>query len=151
MCIDGYLTLFLSRGILDDSAFTKSFIPLASKPITYQHQQTDSSHCSSFPSSLSPAPCNTSSHPAPQPQALLSGTEAEQREQHHPMDKGRTAGCLGNVHQMQDTLLTERVPADLSEDVLLKTLQNLMMEAVRGELVLTAHPSPVILPPVSTR
>ncbi|XP_047455942.1 cilia- and flagella-associated protein 65 isoform X2 [Mugil cephalus] len=44
-----------------------------------------------------------------------------------------------------------RVPADMSEYVLMNTLQNLMMEAVRGELVLTSHPRTIILPPVSTR
>ncbi|KAL6100579.1 cfap65 [Pungitius sinensis] len=48
-------------------------------------------------------------------------------------------------------LAPEHAPADLSEGVLLNTLQNLMMEAVRGELVLTAHPRAVILPPVCTR
>ncbi|KAM9346883.1 cilia- and flagella-associated protein 65 [Symphorus nematophorus] len=126
------LTSLLSD-ILDDPAFTQSLIPLASKPITYRLQET--------PPPRSPS----SSHPAPQTQALPSGTVAGQREQHHTVDSEGTAGCSGKTPH------AEHVPADLSEDVLLNTLQNLMMEAVRGELVLTAHPRTVILPPVSSR
>ncbi|XP_044073745.1 cilia- and flagella-associated protein 65 isoform X2 [Siniperca chuatsi] len=141
----------LIRDILDDPAFTHSLITLASKPITYQLQETSPSHWSSFPSSLPPPPCPTSSHPTPQPQVLLSGTTAEQTEQHNTVDSEGAAGCSGNRPQTQNTLHTGHVPADISEDILLKTLQNLMMEAVRGELVLTAYPRTVILPPVSTR
>lgn len=141
------LPLSLSRDVLDDAPFTQSLITLASKPITYQLQETGPSHCSSFSSSLPPPPCPTSSHPTPQPQAPLPG----QKEQHNTVDSEDTAGSLGNRPQTPSSLNTERVPADLSEEVLLNTLQNLMMEAVRGELVLTAHPRTVILPPASTR
>lgn len=76
---------------------------------------------------------------------------AGQREQRNTVDKEGTAGCLGYGPQTQSTLHTNHVPADMSEDVLLNTLQNVMMEAVRGELVLTAHPRTIILPPVSKR
>nr|XP_043871592.1 cilia- and flagella-associated protein 65 isoform X2 [Solea senegalensis] len=46
---------------------------------------------------------------------------------------------------------TELVPAELSKMVLSSTIQNLMMEAVRGELELTGYPRSIILPPVSPR
>ncbi|XP_045910743.1 cilia- and flagella-associated protein 65 isoform X2 [Micropterus dolomieu] len=141
----------LLRDILDEPVFTQSLITLASKPITYRLQETSPSHCSSSPSSLPPPPCPTSCHPTPQPPVLLSKTTAGQTEQHNTMDSEGTAGCLGNRPQTQNTLHTEHAPADMSEDVLLNTLQNLMMEAVRGELVLTVHPRTVMLPPVYTR
>ncbi|XP_008291748.1 coiled-coil domain-containing protein 108, partial [Stegastes partitus] len=129
----------LLRNILDDSAFVRSLIPLASKPHTYQPTETTSSHCASFPSSPRPPVCSTSSSPraSPQPPVLLSG------------DRQRTAG--GSGAEAQRSPQAERVPADMTEDVLLSTLQNLMMEAVRGELVLTAHPHTVISPPASPR
>lgn len=149
MCI--YESLSLSRDILDEPVFTQSLITLASKPITYRLQETSPYHCSSSPSSLPPPPCPTSSHPTPQPPVLLSKTTAGKTEQHNTMDSEGTAGCLGNRPQTQNTLHTEHAPADMSEDVLLNTLQNLMMEAVRGELVLTVHPRTVMLPPVYTR
>ncbi|XP_035030976.2 cilia- and flagella-associated protein 65 [Hippoglossus stenolepis] len=64
----------------------------------------------------------------------------------------------GTVDRAGTTLLgtrdkqhTERAPVDVSRDVLLNTFQNMMMEAVRGELGLTEHPRSVISPPVSTR
>ncbi|KAF3842925.1 hypothetical protein F7725_001774 [Dissostichus mawsoni] len=89
--------------------------------------------------SLSPSslPSSSSSYPAPQAQLLSSGTQGEE-DPLSPVDGE------GTPHP-------EHVPADVSEEVLLNTLQNLMMEAVRGELVLTAHPRTVMLPPVSTR
>ncbi|XP_069010849.1 cilia- and flagella-associated protein 65 [Embiotoca jacksoni] len=115
----------LLRNILDDSAFVESLITLASKHTTYRPKETSSSPC---PSSSPP--------PTPRPQVLLSGTG----------DREETAGCSGTW----SALRPERVPADMSEDILLNTLQNLMMEAVREELILTAHPRTIILPPVST-
>ncbi|XP_037646659.1 cilia- and flagella-associated protein 65 isoform X1 [Sebastes umbrosus] len=141
----------LLSGVLDDPAFTQSLNTLAFKPIAYQPRETRPSHYSSRPSFLSPPPCPTSSHPPPQPQVLLRGKVAGQKEQHNRVDSEGTAGCPRNRPQTQNTPHTERVPADISEDVLLNTLQNLMMEAVRGELGLTAHPRTVILPPVYTR
>ncbi|XP_035860503.1 cilia- and flagella-associated protein 65 isoform X3 [Sander lucioperca] len=141
------LTSLLS-GILDDPAFTQSLITLASKPITYQLRKTSPS---SLPSFLPPPSCPTiPSHPTHQRQVLLSGTVG-QKEQHNTVDSEGTAGCWRNRRPTQNTPHTEHVPADMSEDVLLNTLQNLMIEAVRGELVLTAHPRTVILPPFSTR
>ncbi|GAA6231328.1 coiled-coil domain-containing protein 108 [Lates japonicus] len=122
----------LLRDILDDSAFAQSLITLASKPITYH--PTKSSNCTPV------CPASSSS-----PQVLLDGTKAGLSEEHTTVDREGTAGCSGNTQH------TEPVPADMSEGVLLNTLQNLMMEAVSGELVLTAHPRTVILPPVSTR
>ncbi|KAL0985623.1 hypothetical protein UPYG_G00159560 [Umbra pygmaea] len=52
---------------------------------------------------------------------------------------------------VQETI--RRLPefCDLAEDVLLNTLQNLMMEAFLGELVLTARPRIITLPPISRR
>uniref|UniRef100_A0A8C3A4G6 Si:ch1073-349o24.2 n=1 Tax=Cyclopterus lumpus TaxID=8103 RepID=A0A8C3A4G6_CYCLU len=128
--------LSFSRGILDDPAFIHSLVTLPSIPITYQPQETSSSHCPTSPP-----------HLTPKPQVLLSGTAAQKE----PVDREGTAGRLRNQQRTQNTAHTEHVPADTSEDVLLNTLQNLMMEAVRGELVLTSHPRTVILPPVFTR
>ncbi|XP_056292370.1 cilia- and flagella-associated protein 65 [Pseudoliparis swirei] len=129
----------LLGGILDDPAFIHSLVTLPSLPITYQLQETSSSHRPTSPPPLTP-----------KPQVLLSGAAA-QNEQHHIVDSEGPAGRLRNQRGTQNTAHTEHVPADMSEDVLLNTLQNLMMEAVRGELVLTAHPRTVILPPVFTR
>ncbi|KAM7380772.1 hypothetical protein PAMP_004045 [Pampus punctatissimus] len=119
----------LLRDILDDEAFAQSLITLASRPVTYKRHLL----------------------PTPQPQILLNGTKPGLKEQHGTVDSEETAGCSGNRLQTQTTLSTEHAHADMSEDILLNTLQNLMMEAVRGELVLTVHPRTIILPPVSAR
>ncbi|KAK5861375.1 hypothetical protein PBY51_022778 [Eleginops maclovinus] len=118
----------LLRGILDDPAFSQSLMSLESKPINSQPRKTSPSLS---PSSL---PSSSSSYPATQAQLLHSGEE----------EQLSTADGEGTPHP-------DHAPADVSEEVLLNTLQNLVMEAVRGELVLTAHPRTVMLPPVSTR
>ncbi|XP_029315132.1 LOW QUALITY PROTEIN: cilia- and flagella-associated protein 65 [Cottoperca gobio] len=141
----------LISGVLDDPAFTGSLTALESKPITYQLRKTSPSPCSSSPSSLPPPPCPASSHTAPPHQVLSSGAVAVQEEPHITVDSEGTAGCSRNRAQTQNTPHAEQAPADISVNVLLNTLQNLMMEAARGELVLTAHPRTVVLPPVSTR
>uniref|UniRef100_UPI0009B41025 cilia- and flagella-associated protein 65 n=1 Tax=Monopterus albus TaxID=43700 RepID=UPI0009B41025 len=119
--------------------------------ITYQPAECSPFHCPSSPSSLHHPICPTHfSLPKPQPQVLLSGTKVGVNEEHHTEDREGTAGCLENRLQTQNTQSAERVPADISKYVLLNTLQNLMMEAVRGELVLTAHPRFATLPPAFT-
>ncbi|KAM4731000.1 cilia- and flagella-associated protein 65 [Anableps anableps] len=45
----------------------------------------------------------------------------------------------------------ERAPFNVIEAVLLKTFQNIMTEAVGGQLVITAHPRTIMLPPFSVR
>ncbi|XP_068557648.1 cilia- and flagella-associated protein 65 [Cebidichthys violaceus] len=140
----------LLRDVLDHPSFTHYQNTLPSKPLPYRLRETSSSPCSSSPSSPPPPDCPTVSHLTPKPQTPLSGT-AEQKEQHSAADSEGTAGRSRNKPQTRNTPHTEHVPADMCEDVLLNTLQNLMMEAVRGELVLTAHPRAVILPPVFTR
>ncbi|XP_033474057.2 cilia- and flagella-associated protein 65 [Epinephelus lanceolatus] len=131
----------LLRSILDDPAFTQSLFTLPFKPITYQLQETSPHPCSS-----SPFP-----HPTPHPEGLLSGMLAGQAEQHNPVDSEGITRCSRKGPPKQNTPHAEHMPADISEDFLLNTLQNLMMEAVRGEPVLTAHPCTIMLPPVSTR
>uniref|UniRef100_A0A3Q1HG52 Uncharacterized protein n=1 Tax=Anabas testudineus TaxID=64144 RepID=A0A3Q1HG52_ANATE len=149
-----FLSFSLCRNILDDSAFTQSLITLVSKPIIYQPAGTSPSYCPSVSSSSDLPDSSTSSHHKPEPQVGLSGTEsieARLNEDDNAVDRDGTAGRLTNKPQTQNTLRPEYVPASMAEDVLLNTLQNLMMEAVSGELVLTAHPRTVILPPVSAR
>lgn len=127
---------------------------MLSNPITYQPTETSPSHCPSVSTSPDVSVCPTSSHPKPEPQVVLSGNECVEaglNEEDNAVDRDGTAGRLDIKTQTQNTLHPEYVPAYVAEDVLLNTLQNLMMEAVSGELVLTAHPRTVILPPVSAR
>lgn len=122
--------------ILDDSAFIQRLISSASKPDTYRPAGSSSPDRSSFPSSSCQCLCPSSSPPArPQTRALSRTVGSEE-----------SAGSSGNTPHTR-----EHVSAFMSELVLMNTLQNLMMEAVRGELVLTACPRSNILPPVSTR
>ncbi|KAM8855968.1 cilia- and flagella-associated protein 65 isoform 2-T2 [Spinachia spinachia] len=126
----------LLRDILEDPAFIFSLNALSPRPIIYQL--------------LPPAPDSpTFSQLAPDPQ-ILSGGTGQQKEQRDTADSEGAAGRWRDNSPTQSTVLAEHAPADLSEDVLLNTLQNLMMEAVRGELILTAHPRAVTLPPVCT-
>ncbi|KAK2906267.1 cilia- and flagella-associated protein 65 [Channa argus] len=132
-----HILISLLNNILDDSAFIQPLITLVSKPILYQPAQT------------SPILQPPSSPSKIEPQVLLSGSEAGRND--NTVDKEESAGSLKNKSQTQNTLHPENVPAHIVEDILLNTLQNLMMEAVRGELALNAYPRTVILPPLSAR
>lgn len=131
-----------ARSVFDDTAFTQSLMGSTSTPTYRQVQEPPASHCS------------TSSRPAAQDQGKQSGKTAGRKEQQHTtVDSEGIAGRSENRPQTQNTLSTHtaQVAADMIEDILLNTLQNLMMEAVRGELVLTAYPRTVMLPPFSRR
>ncbi|XP_014841480.1 PREDICTED: coiled-coil domain-containing protein 108 isoform X1 [Poecilia mexicana] len=106
----------LYRELLDDPAIAKSLMVLASSPPIYECQ-TSTSPSSTLPSS-------------PQHSVQSSWT----------VDGEEAAVCLGKIPQIQATAESKHAPSDLAEAVLLKTLQNLMMEAVTGELSLSAHP-----------
>ncbi|KAM9364881.1 cilia- and flagella-associated protein 65 [Pholidichthys leucotaenia] len=125
--ISAYILTSLLRNLLDDSSFVQFLSSLACTPKFFKPLETSSSHFLSTPSStLFPSNSATSSHCKHQPQVLLTETvESKGREGY--------------------------VPADISEDVLMNTLQNLMMEAVRGELVLTADHCNVVIPPFPIR
>ncbi|XP_074550256.1 cilia- and flagella-associated protein 65 isoform X1 [Halichoeres trimaculatus] len=140
------------RDILEDSAFTESLSALASNPQTYQISETTPTQSPVLPSSLPPRPFPTAlSQAASQPPVLFSGIINAETKQHNRVESQDTTGSPIKGPQRENTQHTRHVPADISEDVLLNTIQNLMIEAVRGELVLTAHPRSVNLPPVSNR
>ncbi|XP_023806814.1 cilia- and flagella-associated protein 65 isoform X2 [Oryzias latipes] len=61
------------------------------------------------------------------------------------------SACGGGTARPAQTSPSERVPVHAAEAILRNTLQNLMMAAVKGELVITAPPRGVFLPPPSMR
>uniref|UniRef100_A0A672IH14 Si:ch1073-349o24.2 n=1 Tax=Salarias fasciatus TaxID=181472 RepID=A0A672IH14_SALFA len=139
--IQQYLALFSDqpskhfRDILDDSAFVEHLITLPSKPDIHQL----SAHRPPLPSSPRPAVRPTSSPPPPsQPMVPLAGKA----------DRKDTTGRSGHGAQ---TRKMERAPADICEDVLMNAIQNLMMEAVRGELVFATDHRNINPPPASIR
>lgn len=62
------------------------------------------------------------------------------------MDAGGTAENVETLPETDRRLRVADLPGDTYEHFLLGIAQSLMMEAVRGELVLTAHPHTNILP-----
>ncbi|XP_043988384.1 cilia- and flagella-associated protein 65 isoform X1 [Gambusia affinis] len=116
----------LYKDLLDDSAFAESLMVLASRPPIYECQ-TSATPPITFPSS-------------PQHSVQSNWTV-----------DGEAAVCLGKISQIQATAESKHAPSDLAEAVLLKTLQNLMMEAVTGELTLFAYPRSKIRTSLSAR
>jgi len=130
------------RDILDDSAFIQSLIALSSKPNIYKPTEMSPTLCPRVPSLPCPATCATSCSPStPQPHFLLNGT----------IDRKGTTVYSENRPQIQSTLQSQHAPAHVNEAIMMNTLQNLMMEVIRGELILTAHPRSISLPPFSRR
>ncbi|KAJ8383584.1 hypothetical protein AAFF_G00216570 [Aldrovandia affinis] len=113
------------RSLLDDPQFHQSLVDSSADPVPYFTQ------IRSQPQHSSPAgmPCLES-------ELHHEALHESEQEQHL---------------RVQDTI--RRLPefSDLVEDVLLNTLQNLMTEAFLGELLLTARPRTIALPPSSSR
>ncbi|TMS06173.1 hypothetical protein E3U43_015932 [Larimichthys crocea] len=123
----------LLRGILDDPAFSQTLIYF--------------SHPSPSPTSIKKLLLTLQSNLSfsSAGQSLGRGNSTAQWTVRALQDVQKP-NPTHRIHCMRNMCLLTYV-----RNVLLNTLQNLMMEAVRGELVLTAHPRSVILPPVSTR
>ncbi|XP_075896045.1 cilia- and flagella-associated protein 65 isoform X3 [Nelusetta ayraudi] len=114
---------------IDDPVFMELLNATPCKPIVYMAQQ--------------PGPSSPSSKPAP---SSPSQRVAERGKQRRPVDTEATAESLEKLPQTETRRRATDLPGDTYEHFLLGITQSLMMEAVRGELVLTAHPHTNILP-----
>ncbi|XP_077437145.1 cilia- and flagella-associated protein 65 isoform X1 [Vanacampus margaritifer] len=105
------------RSILDDEAFSRSLLTMASKALFYKPKVI---FCT----------------PSPIPQPLI-GLNETNPELHVRADGSGTAGGSGARLKMAPR--AEHIPVGVFNDILLNTFQNVMMEAVRGDLDLTEH------------
>ncbi|KAM4608647.1 cilia- and flagella-associated protein 65 [Polymixia lowei] len=122
-----------------------------------------------------PCPRSSSAPLPPRPQVSLGGTGVRVKEQRGAVGSaGIAGGSSGSRPRTQDALNAQRAQllspltpedpvqrsvqesirrraefGDVCEEVLVNTIQNLMTEAFLGELVLTARPRIIALPPVS--
>lgn len=122
-----YLRLSLFRHILTEPAIMQHLAPSDFKSGPRQHQDPTLSYS---PMSL---------YPTTQRLTVQGGRISGQRQQHSMVDEGGTAEPSGSEPQTQKTLHAD-TPSDICEDVLLKTLHNLVVDAVRAEFGLTAPP-----------
>lgn len=122
--ITSHVFTSLLRDILDDSELVEDLITLASKPITYKLPET-------------PTPCPS----------LRASSSNKPESMPHKADEANAEGSEDGPGKEKPFFQC----ADLPEEISLYTLQNLMMEAIKGELDLTVHPHTVILPPGSSR
>lgn len=138
--------MLISRRTIDDPAFIELLNATPAKPVVYWPRQPGPFRSSSTLSFHPPPSSAAPPQPKPQPQSPSSGAAAEQRKQRSPVDGESTAESLAKRPQTQSTPQTVDVPGDTNEHFLFNILQSLMMEAVRGDLVLTGHPHTNILP-----
>ncbi|XP_063069090.1 cilia- and flagella-associated protein 65 [Engraulis encrasicolus] len=161
------------RSLLDDPQFHRTISSHQDEPVPYFTQlrpPTPPPSPQQRPSSPSPSPSSPSPSLGPSPQPASPPPSASsppppppspptQSESCGPNKVGwaeaaREQGSQNTLHKEQQKGVEEairRLPefGELVEDVLLNTLQNLMMEAHQGELVLTARPRIIALPPVT--
>ncbi|KAJ8004474.1 hypothetical protein DPEC_G00136070 [Dallia pectoralis] len=140
------------RSLLDDHQFHQCL--LESEEVPYYSQLTTTSGSSSSPNL---AGASTPNHgftpgevPPPCPGTPQSVTEGRLHGAEVTGSQGQ-GEVQEHQHRVQETI--RRLPefCDLAEEVLLNTIQNLMMEAFLGELVLTARPRIIALPPICNR
>ncbi|XP_055727921.1 cilia- and flagella-associated protein 65 isoform X2 [Salvelinus fontinalis] len=153
------------RSLLDDPHFQHSLVNGVAEAVPYftQLRQTAYTPNTPLPGAATPYHCTSMAYPgtreAPSPcpstpQLLMGGslyiagvTEITKQRPQTPKPKVERERQL----IIQETI--RRLPefCDVTEEILLNTLQNLMVEAFLGELVLTARPRIIALPPVSAR
>lgn len=153
------------RSLLDDPRFHHSLVNGVAEPVPYftQLRQTAYSPTTPLPGAASPYPGTSMPYPGtreahppypPTPQLLMGGslysagvTEVTKQQPQTPKP------TVKREHQFSIQETIRRLPefCDVTEEVLLNTLQNLIVEAFLGELVLTARPRIIALPPVSAR
>ncbi|XP_066497191.1 cilia- and flagella-associated protein 65 isoform X2 [Hoplias malabaricus] len=149
----------LLRSLLDDPEFHQALQNASAEPVPYFTQfRSDSSLTSSIQGSpaaevLYPLDMTTLPDHGQAPQ--YTGSLATQQTQTQPASE-----CKPEPHQelhqelrmkVQDSIRRSPEFSNLMEEILLSTLQNLMMEAFLGELILTARPRIIALPPSPTR
>ncbi|XP_076858756.1 cilia- and flagella-associated protein 65 isoform X2 [Brachyhypopomus gauderio] len=149
-----YILTSLLRNLLDDPEFHQALRSTASEQVPYFSQLRPATP----PPSQPPAPSATHS-----PRLAEGACSSEPTPAPHPPHRASTAveGWVGSQacpelnHELRtkvkESILRSPEFSDLLDEILLNTLQNLMMEALLGELVLTARPRIIALPPCSSR
>ncbi|XP_029113584.1 cilia- and flagella-associated protein 65 [Scleropages formosus] len=154
-------------GVLDDPLFHQSLVESCAFPVPYfiqlrsaEPQHSDSRSYSHSPGCVeSPGPGARSSSSSVQVRRAAAGPGHRRGEEPNKSapESGQHLSELQDAWQQEQELVMReaisRLPefCDLLEDVLLNTLQNLMMEAFHGELVLTTKPRVIAQPPPHSR
>ncbi|KYO24080.1 coiled-coil domain-containing protein 108 isoform A [Alligator mississippiensis] len=150
------LLAMVIRGLLEDTRFHEAVSQGLAEPTPYfcQLRSEESAPRAAGPPSLgsaSAAPPSPGSGTTVEPGA---GEEEEQGGPEVPQDLQESLGEILHREQVQEQKeAIARLPAfrTLAELVLENTLQNILHEASRGEVVLTARPRVIALPPATPR
>uniref|UniRef100_A0A8C9R8F8 Si:ch1073-349o24.2 n=1 Tax=Scleropages formosus TaxID=113540 RepID=A0A8C9R8F8_SCLFO len=174
------LYFYVNSGVLDDPLFHQSLVESCAFPVPYfiqlrsaEPQHSDSRSYSHSPGCVeSPGPGARSSSSSVQVRRAAAGPGHRRGEEPNKSapESGQHLSELQDAWQQEQELgavksglhhrcshhnvcSSPRLPefCDLLEDVLLNTLQNLMMEAFHGELVLTTKPRVIAQPPPHSR
>ncbi|XP_038277803.2 cilia- and flagella-associated protein 65 isoform X3 [Dermochelys coriacea] len=154
------------RGLLEDTEFHQAMSRSLDEPLPYfhqvraagsaKHQGRKRSPGGSSRASLSPAPCakdkpGEEEEGESQEECEMSLVTSPRAAGEEPPDSLRDILQQEQLREEKETIT--RLPAfgNLLELVLENTLQNIMVEASRGEVVLTARPRVIALPPSSTQ
>ncbi|XP_053899197.1 cilia- and flagella-associated protein 65 isoform X2 [Malaclemys terrapin pileata] len=152
------------RGLLEDTQFHQAVSRSLAEPMPYFHQFWTAESAKHQGRKRSPGGSSRAS-PSPAPCAKDKPGEEEERQEECEMSLVTSPRAAGEeppdslrdiLHQEQlreEKETITRLPAfgNLLELVLENTLQNIMVEASRGEVVLTARPRVIALPPSSAQ
>ncbi|GAA6072785.1 cilia- and flagella-associated protein 65 isoform X3 [Tachysurus ichikawai] len=136
------------RSLLDDPAFHQELQNTLNDPVPYFTQLRPASPSLPMTSTETPhanySVCLTASRPD-----TVAHSHTQSKGDYKPQSCQELNPKLRE--QVQKSIRRSPEFGDLMEEILLNTLQNLMTEAFLGELVLTARPRSIALPPCSAR
>lgn len=146
----------LLRSLLDDPEFHQELQNTLIEPAPYFTQLRPASPLQPTTPSETPYADNTDCFTELRPSThhtestdILAHTHAQSGEECEPQPCQELNPKIRK--QVQESIRKSAEFGDLMEEILLNTLQNLMTEAFLGELVLTARPRIIALPPCSAR
>ncbi|KAM9305712.1 cilia- and flagella-associated protein 65 [Gastrophryne carolinensis] len=143
------------RNLLDDKHFHQSLEGIQSDPVPYFSQLRSQDITPETPSI--PPPADSGSEQAASDVAVEKN---EEKGRSSPRSYPKPTQCFKQnesqqklLHREKDRENIKRSPlfSHLMESILENTLQNIMTEASRGEVVLTARPRVIALPPATPR
>ncbi|XP_074857085.1 cilia- and flagella-associated protein 65 [Carettochelys insculpta] len=156
------MLMLVIRGLLEDTQFHQAVSSSLAEPMPYFHQFWSEKSAKLQGRTQSPG---GSSRASPSLDPCTEDKPEEEREQERKTSQTTSCRSAGEEPQdsLQGVLLQEQLRQEkeamarrpafrtLVELVLENTLQNIMVEASRGEVVLTTRPRVIALPPASAQ
>ncbi|XP_015214914.2 cilia- and flagella-associated protein 65 [Lepisosteus oculatus] len=141
------------RSLLDDPQFQQSLTDSLAEPVPYFCQLSSPRTPTLAPQQEGPDQRGRSLNSSPLPRDTLRDDLPSALTAEPQPSEADSQDIKQQEHRLEMQEAIKRLPefCDLAEEILVNTLQNILIEACVGEVVLTARPRVIALPPSTSR